>query len=110
MKYKCYTASPLPRNAVATTGVVQHYDFTISRVIQVPDGVARSMLVVNNQFPGPLVEANLGDTIEVAVHNAIKDPEEGTAVHWHGLPKEQRLGTTVQQCPIAPGQTFVYRF
>lgn len=72
------------------------------------------MLLVNNQFPGPLVEANFGDTIEVVVHNAIKEPEEGTAVHWHGLPQRATPWydgvPSIQQCPIAPGQTFVYRF
>lgn len=26
-----------------------------------------------------------GDTIQVTVHNAITAPEEGTALHWHGI-------------------------
>jgi hypothetical protein len=26
-----------------------------------------------------------GDTIQVTVHNQITGPEEGTALHWHGI-------------------------
>lgn len=29
-----------------------------------PDGYTKDVLLVNGQFPGPLVEANWGDTIE----------------------------------------------
>ena len=31
------------------------------------------MLVINGQFPGPLIEANEGDTIVVHVHNALSN-------------------------------------
>ena len=40
------------------------------------------MIVVNGAYPGPTLEANWGDWVEVTVHNQL---EEGTAVHWHGL-------------------------
>ena len=79
-----------------------------------PDGVEREVLVVNDAFPGPTIEANWGDTIEVTVTNAITGPEEGTSLHWHGL---LQVGTEyedgvpgISQCPIAPGETFTYRF
>lgn len=73
------------------------------------------MLLVNDQFPGPLVEANWGDYIEVKVTNSIDDgPPEGTAIHWHGF---LQTGTPwmdgvpgVSQCPIAPGKSFTYKF
>lgn len=67
---------------------------------------------MNNQFPGPVIEANWGDWIEVTVTNNI--PDEGAAIHWHGLLQKNTPymdgvpGNT--QCPIAPGKTFTYRF
>ncbi|KAF2154467.1 multicopper oxidase [Myriangium duriaei CBS 260.36] len=77
-----------------------------------PDGVEVPVLVVNNQFPGPLIEANWGDWIQVDVTNGLET--EGTAMHWHGF---LQTGTPwydgapgVTHCPIAPGQTFTYRF
>jgi FtsP/CotA-like multicopper oxidase with cupredoxin domain len=68
--------------------------------------------LVNNQFPGPTIEANWGDWIEVTVTNNI--PDEGTAIHWHGLLQKQTPYMDGipgnNQCPIAPGKTFTYRF
>lgn len=69
-------------------------------------------MLVNNAFPGPTIEANWGDWIEVTVHNNLQT--EGTSLHWHGLLQTQTPWfdgvPSVQQCPIAPGQTFTYKF
>ncbi|KAJ9608919.1 hypothetical protein H2200_006690 [Cladophialophora chaetospira] len=96
------------------TGVTRYYDFTIARNTLAPDGVQQAVIVVNGQFPGPLLEANWGDWIEVNVHNQIYGPEEPTSIHWHGL---NQPGTpymdgvvTVSQCPIVPGGNLTYRF
>jgi FtsP/CotA-like multicopper oxidase with cupredoxin domain len=52
--------------------------------------------------------------IHIAVTNSITGPEEGTALHWHGLRQKKTSWydgvPSVQMCPIAPGQTFVYEF
>lgn len=99
---------------VPETGVTRYYNFTLSRSTKAPDGYNKSMILVNGQFPGPTIEANLGDTIQVTVHNAIANPEEGTAIHWHGLPQTRTPWydgvPSSSQCPIAPGESFVYRF
>ncbi len=96
------------------TGVIRSYDFTISRGKKAPDGYEKSVLLVNNQFPGPMIEANWGDTIQVTVHNEITGPPEGTAMHWHGILQK---GTQymdgvpgISQCPIPPNGTFTYTF
>ena len=44
--------------------------------------VAREMIVVNQQYPGPTIEANWGDWWEITVQNNL---DEGTSIHWHGL-------------------------
>ncbi|RDW65055.1 hypothetical protein BP6252_10706 [Coleophoma cylindrospora] len=96
------------------TGVIRSYDFTISRATKAPDGYARSVMLVNGQFPGPTIEANWGDTIQVTVTNAISSPEEGTTLHWHGLLQKTSQWMDgvpgVQQCPIPPGKSFTYTF
>jgi FtsP/CotA-like multicopper oxidase with cupredoxin domain len=72
------------------------------------------VLLINGQFPGPPIEANWGDTIQVTVHNQITGPEEGTSLHWHGLLQKETPYMdgvpSVQQCPIAPGSSFTYQF
>nr|POE62972.1 oxidoreductase ops5 [Quercus suber] len=94
------------------TGKTRYYDWTISKEPCSPDGVNNTCLLVNNQFPGPLIEANWGDWVEVKVYNNISD--EGTAIHWHGLLQKETPymdGTPgLVQCPIAPYSSFTYRF
>ncbi|RMD44879.1 hypothetical protein DV735_g374, partial [Chaetothyriales sp. CBS 134920] len=103
-----------PYTPRSPAGVVRSYTFVISRSTIAPDGVERSVILVNDAFPGPTIEANWGDTIEVTVTNSITDPEEGTSLHWHGLlqrgtPYEDGV-PGITQCPIAPGETFTYSF
>ncbi|CAG8957707.1 hypothetical protein HYFRA_00000042 [Hymenoscyphus fraxineus] len=96
------------------TGVIRKYDFTIRRQQKAPDGFPRDFLTINGQFPGPLIEANWGDTIQVTVHNSINSPEEGTGLHWHGILQKGSPWMDgvpgVTQCPIPPGGTFTYSF
>ena len=77
-----------------------------------PDGVMRQGIVVNDAFPGPEIEANWGDWIEVNVVNNLDN--EGTTIHWHGLLHKTTPWfdgvPSVHQCPIAPGKNFTYRF
>lgn len=95
------------------TNVTRYYDFTITRGSISADGVLRDVMLINNQFPGPAIEANWGDMIEITVHNNISYPLEGTAIHWHGF--LQRGSNwydgvpSVSQCPIAPYHSFTYR-
>ncbi|KAG5984556.1 hypothetical protein E4U55_004212 [Claviceps digitariae] len=96
------------------TGVIRSYDFTISRGVLSPDGYEREVILINGAFPGPLIEANWGDTIQVTVHNNISTTEEGVSLHWHGFlhhgkPWEDGV-PAVTQCPIPPGKSFTYSF
>jgi FtsP/CotA-like multicopper oxidase with cupredoxin domain len=62
----------------------------------------------NGSVPGPPIEANVGDTIEVRLTNSLP---QATILHWHGirLPAEMD-GTGAVQRPVEPGETFTYRF
>ena len=62
----------------------------------------------NGQVPGPVLEANVGDVLEVRLTNSLPEP---TTIHWHGLRLPAPMdGTDMVQHPIAPGETFTYRF
>ncbi|KAF2839016.1 multicopper oxidase [Patellaria atrata CBS 101060] len=96
------------------TGVVRTYDFTVSRGKLAPDGVEKNVMLINGAFPGPLIEANWGDTIQVTVHNNLGEEEEGTSMHWHGLTQKESQWFDgvpgVTQCPIAPNKKMTYSF
>ncbi|KAF9508511.1 multicopper oxidase, partial [Hydnum rufescens UP504] len=85
------------------------YNWRVSYAIGAPDGFPRQMIVVNNQYPGPLIEANQGDTIIVNVKN---DLDTGAGIHFHGI---NQIGTIwsdgtpgITQCPIPSGGSYTY--
>ncbi|SPQ18182.1 018d7d51-946b-47ca-b38e-41bb42f0dc64 [Thermothielavioides terrestris] len=96
-------------NAPPTT---RHYDFVITEGRGWPDGVVRDMLFINGKFPGPLIEANMGDRLVINVTNKLA--ANATTIHWHGLYQNGTNwfdGTTgITQCGIPPGQSLVYNF
>jgi FtsP/CotA-like multicopper oxidase with cupredoxin domain len=62
----------------------------------------------NNQLPGPVIRANVGDTVLVSITNHLK---EATTIHWHGICLPSSMdGTDGVQKPIEPGEIFEYRF
>ena len=67
-----------------------------------------TMMTYNGQFPGPLLEANVGDTVIVDFINGLNEP---TTIHWHGLriPAEMDGNPRIQE-PVPPGGTFRYEF
>ena len=57
--------------------------------------------------PGPLIEARVGDVLEVQFESMLPEP---TIVHWHGLRIPARMdGTSLMQSPVRPGESFLYR-
>ncbi|BGP17124.1 hypothetical protein JCM10213v2_005136 [Rhodosporidiobolus nylandii] len=88
----------------------REYNFEIAAAPGSPD-VNRTILAVNGQFPGPLIEVNAGDTVVVNIKNSL---DFQIAVHWHGI---QQNGTIwedgpsgVTQCPIGAGVSYTYEF
>lgn len=86
--------------------------WTISYKQVRPDGVLKTVPVVNGQFPGPVLRGKAGQSVRIEVRNQLE--EESTSIHWHGI---KQVGTAwsdgvpgVTQCPIGPGETFVYEF
>lgn len=78
----------------------------------IPRERLKSSLLISGSYPGPLIEAEEGDTIEVFVINNMQDTS--TTFHWHGLwstetpwddgPYEVTGGS------IAPGQSYTFSF
>jgi FtsP/CotA-like multicopper oxidase with cupredoxin domain len=69
------------------------------------DGAGESAVPI---VPGPLIEANQGDTVIVHFTNLLP---EGTTIHWHGVRVPNAMdGAHVTQHEIPPGGTFDYTF
>jgi len=86
------------------------YDLTITNGTWNQDGTSVQTFLINGQFPGPAIECNWGDLVQITVHNQLQN--NGTAIHWHGI---RQVGTNdqdgvpgVTECATAPGQSRTY--
>jgi FtsP/CotA-like multicopper oxidase with cupredoxin domain len=62
----------------------------------------------NGQIPGPTIDAQVGDVLEVHLLNRLPEP---TTIHWHGLRIPSAMdGTENVQRRVAPGDAFTYRY
>lgn len=90
---------------------IRQYNWTLTETELNPDGVWRPMLLINDQFPGPLIEVNEHDIIRVTVNNQMTN---ATSIHWHGIYQNgtnSMDGTVgITGCPIAPQLSFTYEF
>lgn len=95
-----------------TTGKVVSYNLEVQNLTLAPDGVRRTVYAINGQFPGPVIRASWGDTLQITVKNSLTT--NGTSIHWHGIRQWQSTtmdGTNgITECPLAPGQSRTYTF
>ena len=78
-----------------------------------PDcNLARLLLFVNDEFPGPPLYASVGDVVKVTMIN--ESPTDSLALHFHGLTMQGQPyadgAASVTQCASGPLQTQVYEF
>ncbi|CAJ1949102.1 unnamed protein product [Sphenostylis stenocarpa] len=90
---------------------VRHYKFHVVAKQTNRLCSSKSIVTINGKFPGPTLYAREDDTVLVKVVNQVN---HNVTIHWHGV-RQLRTGWAdgpayVTQCPIQPGQTYVYNF
>ncbi|KAG0146995.1 hypothetical protein CROQUDRAFT_43546 [Cronartium quercuum f. sp. fusiforme G11] len=100
-----------PNFVITSKTQTRKYTLVVHNTTASPDGFWREVLAINNQMPGPLIEANEGDRLEITVINRLDSP---LTMHWHGI---YQNGTNwedgpagITQCPIPVGGTYTYQF
>jgi FtsP/CotA-like multicopper oxidase with cupredoxin domain len=63
------------------TAPTRKFEWTLSWEKYDPDGFSRDLILINGKFPGPKLELNEGDDVEILVHNKMPF---NTTVHFHG--------------------------
>jgi FtsP/CotA-like multicopper oxidase with cupredoxin domain len=93
----------------ALSAATVEYDLTLARQEMNFTGHPVEAMTINGQLHGPTLRFTEGDRAVIRVHNQM-DVE--TSVHWHGLllPNAMDGVPFLTYPPIAPGQTFTYRF
>ncbi|CAD6217930.1 unnamed protein product [Miscanthus lutarioriparius] len=73
-----------------------------------PLGVKQQGILINNQFPGPQIEAVTNDNLIINVFNKLDEP---FLLSWSGLQQRRNSfedGVAGTTCPIPPGANFTY--
>ena len=98
------------RTAEDAPGPIKHFDLTAAKQqVALPSGTATSAWTFGS-LPGPELRVQLGDLVEVTLHNA--DIPDGVTIHWHGydVPNGEDGVAGVTQDAVLPGDSFTYRF
>lgn len=88
----------------------KHFELTASIVDwEVAPGQVVQAWAYNGIVPGPRINVDVGDTVEVEITN---DLPVGTDIHWHGVdvPNDQDGVAPITQDLIEPGETYTYRY
>ncbi|KAK9164482.1 hypothetical protein Syun_005384 [Stephania yunnanensis] len=86
------------------------FDWTVSYAQRSPLGASKRVILINDQFPGPLLSATTNDVVDVNVHNNLAEP---FLLTWNGLQQRRNSwqdGVQGTNCPIPPGQNWTYSF
>lgn len=73
-----------------------------------PLGAKQQGILINNQFPGPQIEAVTNDNLIINVFNKLNEP---FLLSWSGLQQRRNSfedGVAGTTCPIPPGANFTY--
>ncbi|KAF9031294.1 laccase 1 [Panaeolus papilionaceus] len=106
-------------SAYAAIGPVA--DLHIGNAQVSPDGFQRSAVLAGSSatdltLPGPLIRAAKGEQFRINVIDSLTDTTmlRTTAIHWHGFFQSGSNWADgpvgVSQCPIVPGESFLYQF
>ncbi|OVA17670.1 Multicopper oxidase [Macleaya cordata] len=90
---------------------IRHYKFNVVMRNRTRLCATKPIVTVNGRFPGPTLYAREDDTVLLNVVNHVS---YNITIHWHGV-RQLRTGWAdgpayITQCPIQPGQSFIYNF
>ncbi|EEF38960.1 multicopper oxidase, putative [Ricinus communis] len=75
-----------------------------------PLGVPQQVILINDQFPGPVINSTSNNNVVINVFNNIDEP---FLLTWSGIQQRKNSwqeGVPGTNCPIPPGSNYTYHF
>lgn len=98
-------------NVTVGKPVVRSFKLDLTHTYGNPDGLYKSNFLINGQSPGPTIEGDEGDWINVTVVNYLP---VSTTIHFHGILQKGTPWSDgvpgVTQYPILSGDSYTYLF
>ncbi|XP_075521890.1 LOW QUALITY PROTEIN: L-ascorbate oxidase homolog [Primulina tabacum] len=86
------------------------FEWHVSYGTVAPLGVPQQGILINGQFPGPVINCTSNNNIVVNVFNELDEP---LLLSWTGVQQRKNSwqdGTPGTMCPIMPGTNYTYKF
>lgn len=86
------------------------FDWNVTYGTISPLGIPQQVILINGQFPGPLINCTSNNNIVVNVINNLDEP---FLITWSGVQQRKNSwqdGVLGTNCPIPPGKNYTYRF
>ncbi|XP_073155451.1 L-ascorbate oxidase homolog [Henckelia pumila] len=86
------------------------FEWHVSYGTIAPLGIPQQAILINGQFPGPLINCTSNNNIVVNVFNELDEP---LLLSWTGVQQRKNSwqdGTPGTMCPIMPGTNYTYKF
>uniref|UniRef100_A0A0D9WZC5 L-ascorbate oxidase n=1 Tax=Leersia perrieri TaxID=77586 RepID=A0A0D9WZC5_9ORYZ len=93
---------------VAGDDPYRFFTWTVTYGDITPLGVKQQGILINEQFPGPQIEAVTNDNLIINVFNKLNEP---FLLSWNGIQQRRNSfedGVAGTTCPIPPGGNFTY--
>ncbi|GKU90811.1 hypothetical protein SLEP1_g4762 [Rubroshorea leprosula] len=98
---------PVARAQANSTASLVEYYFVVKNTTFTKFCENRTVLTVNDMYPGPEIRVKKGQSILVNVQN---DAAYGVTIHWHGVKQPRNPWSdgpeNITQCLIQPGKNF----
>lgn len=101
-----FAAPAILKNEAARPGSFKATLKAVPARLELIPGTGTQAWTYNGQLPGPTIELQAGDEVEIAFENHLPEP---TTIHWHGLPVPPDQDGN-PSAAVAPGESRLYRF
>ncbi|KAJ8626850.1 hypothetical protein MRB53_020157 [Persea americana] len=109
----CYAWVIIAQGRVSPTtlSTTKRFHFNVEWTMVTRLCSTKPLLTVNGEYPGPTIQVQEGDEVEIIVTNRVS---LNTTIHWHGV-KQVRTGWAdgpayITQCPIQSNKSYTYKF